>query len=419
MKAVLKYRFVLYSGAVRAGKTLLAANVAIRTCIENPGCTGMIGSLTTPQLTNVVFRVFQQELGLYQNALDKAGIPIKLATIKHSKGDMKAEFWNGSHIMFQSFEKEEKIRGVTLDFAIIDEPIEVDEDIFLQLINRISGGHINNTFILLTTNPGSQSHWIYEHFFRNKTDRHYTIETTTYDNVLLPQYKEYITSLEDNLDEDWIRRFLNGKWGAYSGQIYKHFNPNKHVGNYTDEEVKETYFKPSIQYYVAGVDWGNRNPSCILTLGITESKEVYVLDEYYAKGQTSPRVAKKIAAFHKKYNYRKVYVDRTAPDIILQTHDLQVPVIKADNDVAGGIGKIRGLLENGALHIDKHCYNLIRELQAYRYEKDKMNRNPTETPVKEDDHAPDALRYGLTAFRAFIVGNRIISSIKRKMWDFD
>jgi len=50
MRAVKKRRYVLYSGAVRAGKTLLAAHIAIQTCIENPRCIGMLGSLTTPQL---------------------------------------------------------------------------------------------------------------------------------------------------------------------------------------------------------------------------------------------------------------------------------------------------------------------------------------------------------------------------------
>lgn len=410
MLAVRKYRYVLYSGAVRAGKTLLLAHVAIRTCIENPGCKGLIGSLTTPQMNDVVFKVFQEELEIYQQALNAANIPVQLAVIKRSKGDMKAEFWNGSLIMFKAFDDEMKIRGATLDFAGIDEPIDVDVDVFMQLMQRISGGHIKNPFIILTTNPGSQSHWIYDYFFRNKTNEYYTIETTTYDNVLLPQYEKYIKSLEDNLDDDWIRRFLNGKWGAYSGQIYKHFNPDKHVGDYSEYS--------DIQYYVAGVDWGVRNPSCILTIGITKDKDAIVKEEYYIKGHTSNQIAEKLSELHKYYNYKKVYIDRTAADVILQTSDLKVPATKADNDVAGGIGKVKSLIRNGALHIDKRCVNLIREMQAYRYEKDKMNKNPTEKPVKQDDHAPDALRYGLTDFRAFKKGYKLLGWTKQPMWDF-
>ena len=410
MRAVKKRRYVLYSGAVRAGKTLLAAHIAIRTCIENPGCKGFIGSLTTQQLTDVVFKVFQEELLIYQKALDDNGIPIKLATMKLSKGDMKAEFYNGSEIMFRHCEKEEKIRGKTLDFVILDEPIEIDEKIFMQLMQRISGGHIDNPFILLTTNPGSQAHWIYKYFFRQATEEYYTIETTTYDNVLLPQYEKYIKELEQNLDEDWIRRFLNGKWGAYSGQIYKDFNYDKHTGNYKDFE--------NVKYYVAGVDWGHRNPSCILVIGITKDKEVIIVKEWYQSGMTTPLVARELQELDGTYHFRKVYCDPTNPDLILQVTDLRVPGEKADNNVDSGIGKIKGLFKNYKIHIDVGCKNLIRELQAYRYEKDKMNKNPTEKPVKQDDHAPDALRYGLTGYRGFR-HTPVIGAIKRKMWDFD
>jgi len=280
MRAVKKYRYVLYSGAVRAGKTLLLAHVAIQTCVDNPGCIGMLGSLTTPQLTDVVFKVFQQELEFYQKALDTAGIPITLARIKYSKGDMKAIFWNGSEIWFKPCDEEEKLRGMTLDFVGLDEPIEIAETIFAQLTLRISGtGNLKtkNPFIILTTNPGSQSHWIYRRFFNTNNPDYHVIETTTYDNVLLPRYEDYIAEAKNSGDEDWVRRFLDGTWEAFAGQIYKEFNPDVHIGDYKDLTID--FF----DYITAGVDWGFTNPSVILTIGV-RGKDAFVIDEYYQKG---------------------------------------------------------------------------------------------------------------------------------------
>ena len=99
--ALKKAKFILYSGAFRAGKTLLLANIAIRTCIENPGCVGLLGSLTYPQLRDVVFTVFKQEAMLYQKALDDAGIPIQIISkFISSPGQMRAEFTNGSLVHF-------------------------------------------------------------------------------------------------------------------------------------------------------------------------------------------------------------------------------------------------------------------------------------------------------------------------------
>lgn len=417
MEAVKKKRYVLYSGAVRAGKTLLAAHIAISTAIENPGSIGMMGSLTTPQLTDVVFTVFMQELNYYQTALDKAGIPVTLARMKHSKGDMKAIFWNGSEIWFKSCEEEEKLRGMTLDFVCLDEPIDIDESVFKQLLNRISGtGNLKNgnPFILLTTNPGSQSHWIYKRFFQSGNPDYYTIQTTTYDNVLLPRYGDFINEVLEE-DEDWVLRFLDGTWQTFSGQIYKEFNPSKCVGEYVDPKTGKPYIK-SFDYITAGVDWGYRNPSVILTIGVKD-KHVYILNEYYQKEKPSHYVVKQLEKRHKAFRYKKAFCDPSNPDLIFQAADLKIPADKGDKDVNSGIGKIKSLIKKGFLHVDKSCVNTIREFQAYRYKKDKTGENAVEVPAKLDDHSMDALKYGLSLYRAFR-GKTVIGWVKRDLWNF-
>jgi len=410
MRAINKYRYILYSGAVRAGKTLLLAHVAIQKCIENPGCVGVLGSLTTPQLTDVVFKVFQQELEYYQKALDKVGVPIQLARIKHSKGDMKAVFWNGSEVWFKSCEEEMRIRGMTLDFVGLDEPIDIDESVFKQFINRISGtGNLKNgnPFILLTTNPGSQSHWIYKRFFKSNNPDYFAIQTTTYDNVLLPRYEDYIRELKEE-DEDWIRRFLDGTWDTFAGQIYKEFNPSRDVGDYKDLKI--------FDYMTAGVDWGFRNPSVILTLGF-KGKDVFILDEYYKKEKPTHFVVSEVAKRHNKYHYRKAYFDPSNPDLIFQATDLRIPSEKGDRDVNAGIGKIKSILKKGNLHIDQHCINTIREFQNYQYKKDKTGENAVEVPAKLDDHTMDALKYDLTPYRAFR-GKSVVGWVKKELWNF-
>ena len=80
---------ILYSGAFRAGKTMLLVHAAIQTCLENPGSKGLIGALTYTQLNNVVFGLFIEELDRYQKMLDDAGVDFKLAKkILHSQTKM-------------------------------------------------------------------------------------------------------------------------------------------------------------------------------------------------------------------------------------------------------------------------------------------------------------------------------------------
>ena len=71
-------RYTLYSGAVGAGKTLLAAHVAIEACLNYPNAKGFLGCLTYTQLKNVLFTTFKEEIYKYQETMNENDIPIKL-----------------------------------------------------------------------------------------------------------------------------------------------------------------------------------------------------------------------------------------------------------------------------------------------------------------------------------------------------
>lgn len=414
LESVKKTKFTLYSGAVGAGKTLLLAHAAIDACLNNPGCKGMLCSLTYTQLTNVVYTVFNEELIKYQDLLNDNGIYQNLVTRKvASNGKMIIEFYNGSIIYFLSCDDEMKLRGYTLDFFGIDEPIDVDEKVFTQLMARLRGKVIKKRFGILTTNPGAESHWIYQRFLVKPTKDYNTIQTTTYDNVFLAE--DYITSMEEAYDEDWILRFLNGKWGSYAGQIYKKFSIKKHTGNYTRKD-DENYIEKDIKYYIAGVDQHARNPSCILTIGVTKDKHAIVVDEYYKPNRTSRDVTEQLVKLNKKYHYRKVFIDPACLDLITQCEREKLPAEKGDNHVDPGINKVKSLFGKDMIYIDRLCGNTIRELKAYCYARDKLNVNPEEKPVKLNDHSCDALRYALFSFRAWVTRS-MIGVVKRVLWE--
>jgi PBSX family phage terminase large subunit len=256
------------------------------------------------------------------------------------------------------------------------------------------GKNLKHRFALLTTNPGAETHWIYEKFYgkNRNTKKYHHIDTNSYENIFLPE--GYIENMEESYDEDWKRRFLNGQWGAFEGQIYKAFDPKKHV-------IPEKSFKERVKYYIAGVDWGIRNPSAILTIAVTYDKKAYVVDEYYQNERTTAQVTKELVKLNKIYNYRKIYIDPSALDLITQCEEMKLPAEKADNHVEPGIGKVKSMFKQGQIYILDNCRNTIRELPAYRYDRDKENKNLTEKPIKLDDHSVDALRYALYSFKLF------------------
>jgi PBSX family phage terminase large subunit len=402
LDSIKKNKETLYSGAFRAGKTLLGIHAAIITCLENPGVKGMVVSQVESQLRGAVFELAIEEIDEYQDKINKKELKFKLVPrggITRSSGNMQIRFYNGSKIWFfpcKTREQQRKLASYTLDFFFLDEPVDMDEYVFSQLKGRISGtGNLDNTFGLLATNPGSELHWIYRQFFLMKKENYKVFETDTYDNVLLPQYDTYIRELEESWDKDWVCRYLNGKWGMFEGQIFKTYDPQKHTG-----EHKKTPCK----YHIAGIDFGLRHAYCILVGGITEDDRLIIKEERYGRNKSSHEVAKLINILHEDYKFKKVYCDPHEADLIKQTYELGVPIGKkrhneissfANNDVTFGISRLNALFKHNLIRIDVDCINTKKEIPAYRFQEGK------EKPIKENDDCVDALRYLVTDFDPF------------------
>jgi len=383
LEAIKNYRYVLYSGAFGAGKTLLMCNAAIQASINSPNALGFFGRQTVPMLRDTVIRTFLEETELYQDYLKKKNIHIKLEK-KWMPSQNKYTFFNGAEILFRSCDEPSKFKSLNLDFFILDEPVDIDESIFLMLQGRLRGTHVKHRFGAMAGNPSGKMNWVYQRFFERPTHEYFQVHTRTKDNVFLPE--DYVSSMYDAYDFEYARRYLEGEWGSFVGLVYKDFSYDRHVGNYNNDVY---------EYYLAGVDVGFRNPTCILTLGIKD-REVYVINEYYVSQKTTDVTVEHMSSKNEKLNFQGIYVDPSAADWTNKATAQKMRIKEGDNDIDKGIAKIKSLFSNDMIHIDRSCENLLKELESYQYDRDRIRNNLTEKPMKKDDHALDALRYGLT-----------------------
>ena len=89
---------------------------------------------------------------------------------------------------------------------------------------------------------------------------------------------------------------------------------------------------------------------------------------------------------------RAVILDPAAASFKAQLEKDGHKVKKAKNDVLDGIRFVATLLLSGSIFVDKSCENLIKEFASYIWDAKAAERGE-DKPVKEHDHALDALRY--------------------------
>ncbi|MFQ5472558.1 MAG: hypothetical protein ACE5FA_06720, partial [Dehalococcoidia bacterium] len=219
------------------------------------------------------------------------------------------------------------------------------------------------------------------------------ITTSTLDNPFLPG--DYVEDLL-TLDGVALRRYVHGEWCASDRLVYDAF----------DRETHLIHRGPPWSRVIVGVDVGYKNPAVLLPIGLDPDDRAHVLDEWYETGRTEPEIVEAAADVNDRFANRDdngtitrrrietFVVDPSAASLIALMRQAGLPVIPADNARQKGIAIVRSRLSvqgDGLprLTIEPTAANTVREIESYE------NRPDSDEPIKENDHAMDALRYAL------------------------
>jgi hypothetical protein len=118
---------------------------------------------------------------------------------------------------------------------------------------------------------------------------------------------------------------------------------------------------------------------------LDRDRVLWLTGEQYSRDKT--------LRYHGQHLPRDVtwYADPAGAREITELVSAGFTVRKGDND-STGIQAVRARLEEGTLKVVAGCCpNLLAEATLYRY--DPESRGKSEKPLKENDHAMDALRY--------------------------
>lgn len=327
------------------------------------------------------------------------------------------------------------IQGITLAGVFFDEVALMPESFVNQATGRCS---VDGSKYWFNCNPDGPYHWFKVNWIDKaigylgkkkvaklreeaaKTGAELELKKLLYvhftmdDNLSLSEeikarYRSMYTGI-------FFKRYIMGLWAMAEGIIYDMFDIDKHTVD-TDAIAAAYKTKTGHEFWTdesyVSCDYGTQNPTAFLLWNKGVDKKWYCRREYYYSGRdkgrqkTDKEFSDDLTIWLSGEKIRSIVLDPAAASFKAQLEKDGYKVKKARNDVLDGIRFVATLLNQGSVFIDRSCDNILKEFASYIWDA-KAGEKGEDKPVKEHDHALDALRYFCMTVIKMRVGMRIM-----------
>lgn len=359
-------RIRIVAGGTSAGKTVSILQILIDYAQSTQGQLISVVSESFPHLRRGAMRDFLSIMasqGYFKDHL-------------WTKTDYTYHFETGSKIEFFSADQPGKVRGPRRDVLFVNEANNVPYEAFDQLRIR------TRKIIWIDFNPTSEF-WAYTEIMPNYE---HDFATLTYkDNEALdPLIVSDIESHRHN--KNWWLVYGLGQLGEAEGRIYTGWS-------IIDEVPHEARLERR------GLDFGYSNDPAAL-VDIYYYNGGYILAErLYRKGMHNKPIADFINNLEQPATL--VMADSAEPKSIDELRLYGVNVLGAKKTGYGGKSYVNAgidFVQDQRISVTKASVNLIREYRNYMWQFDKDGKQ-LKDPEPGNDHAMDALRYGMESLR--------------------
>lgn len=291
---------------------------------------------------------------------------------------------------WEAVKNRDKGRGVGNHLVVLDEAAFFP--VFTEKFDKVIEPTLLTTKgrLIITSTPNGFNHFYDLALTAQKDEEWFYSHATSYDNPFNdPAELERLrkAKTEDSFAQEYLADFRK-----LEGLVYKDFDRNRHV--FDDLTTR----RPVYQVYV-GVDFGFVNPTAILKIEHDTDSHFWVTREWYHREKLMPEIIQVARSF----GGNSYYPDHAEADRIEEMRRAGLNIHEISKDVEAGISSVQTLIRQGRLHVHKDCVNLIHEFETYRYPDQTVDGNLSETPVKDNDHALDALRYVLHMVSPYMV----------------
>ena len=365
-------RWEFYCGSAGSGKSYSIAQKIIVRCCSEP-IKVLVCRRYATTLRNSCFSLFKEILTKWKIS----------QYVKIKETDMSITFPNSSQIIFIGLDTEEKLLSLNnISTVWIEEAYEVEKEKIEQLNLRMRGA-AENQQLIVSFNPISKSHWLYNYCVEEPPESSIFHHSTYKSNPFLNA--EYIAALDEMAIRNpaKYRVYGLGEWGVdVEGLV---------ITNWRAEEFDAMALSSGGLEHRAGMDVGWIDKSAILdTLYDRDNKTIYVFNEFYKSGCQLTELANAIKEMN--LSKTKIYVDSAEARSIAY---FKQEGIRAEASKKGSGSVKAGLmfLQDHLIIVHPKCKNLINELENFSYIKSKVTGEWTEDTTHEFSHAIDGLRY--------------------------
>lgn len=388
-----KSLILLLTGSAGGGKSRVAAEKVHAYCKRYPRAMALMLRKTRESMTNSTVLYMKREI-----IADDPGV-------RHLESKNRFEYANGSILAYGGMKDEdqrEQIRSIGqrggLDMVWMEEAHLFSEADLEEVLTRLRGTAASWRQIIITTNPDAPTHWIYRRLIKNgEASVYYSSAKDNWHNAA-----DYHTTL-DRLTGIRKQRLVEGKWVQAEGIVYDGFSAELHI-------IDRFPIPPDWKRYRV-IDFGYTNPFVCQWWAEDHDGRLYLYREIYRTGRIVQDHAADITRLSEGERYEFTVADHDAEDrATLDRYGIST--IAANKAVTPGIQAVQDRLRvagddkprlyffrdaldrvDDTLEAAKKPTCTLDELPAYVWHKSVDGKPNKETPVKEDDHGMDAMRY--------------------------
>jgi len=312
---------------------------------------------------------------------------------KINESDLSIRLKNGSTIALRGADNADSLRGVGLDYLVLDEFAMIHETAWTEVL-RPTLSDRNGSAMFISTPQGVQN-WAFDLFNRQEADpdnwKSWSFKTIEGGRVS----EEEIESARRDLSDRQFRQEYEATFETYSGRIYYNFEREQNIKPFLHQVPREVLIFCDF----------NVNPISAVVATWTSETGIHIIDEIVIYGSNTDELVDEIRNRYPGKAVR-IYPDPAGiqrktsaggrTDInILENAGFRVFYHRSHPQVRDRINAVNAAFKNTNgevnLIIDPKCRRTVEGLEKQVY------KEGTQVPDKDGgwDHLNDAIGYGI------------------------